>query len=343
MKWPILMYAILIWSFGIAQQKSPFNSFLVNADSSGNYNFIVSGHFYGDGTNKSRYPVNTLLGNLDWINNSNNVMLVCLGDLFMDVKNDIPQYKTSLFDKLNLPLFNAVGNHDLTENIYQNNFGATFYYFWLGRDIHFILDTEIDNGDIKDEQLEILNEIEAHVNSGNVNNVFIYGHRTIWKDTYQEMDGLFEDNTQSLTATNFETTVKPVLTRIARKSKVFVFAGSLGEAPASFFYFNDKASRITFIATAIRGLLRDAMLVVKVNNGAVSFETKSLTNQPVEVLENYNVDFWKSTSPDEKFNYRLIPYYLKLIILHRFFWYGTGFAFILFIGFNFIRKKFRKS
>ena len=340
-----LTILLFVFNFfnAVSQQKSSFNNQIVNIDSSGDYHFIVSGHFYGDGTNKSRYPVNTLLGNLDWINNSKSCMLISLGDLFMDVKNDIPQYKTSLFDKLNIPLFNAVGNHDLTEDIYQKNFGATYFYFLIGRDVHWIIDTEMDDGDNKGDQLKMFKEIEALVDNGQVENLFIYGHRTIWKETYSQMDGLFEDNTQSIMSTNFESEILPNLKTIAKKTKVYFFAGSLGDAPSSFFYFEDNTSSITYIATAIRGLLRDAVLVVHVKDGVVSFETKSLTNQPIESLESYGIDFWKSTSSDEPFNYRLIPYYLKLIFFHRIFWYGMGFAFILIFGFKFLYRKFKRN
>src|SRR5688500_16545784 len=101
---------LVFFSFSGIAQVSPFNHKAVQIDSTGSYSFIVSGHFYGDGTNKTGYPANTLLANLDHINESDACMLICLGDLFMDIKNEIPNYQMSLFDKLEIPLFNAVGN-----------------------------------------------------------------------------------------------------------------------------------------------------------------------------------------------------------------------------------------
>jgi len=339
----LLFILIFTFCFSLgtdAQQFSTFNKKEVKIDSTGNYSFIISGHFYGDGTNKSGYPANTLLANLDWINESDASMLICLGDLFMDIKNDVPKYKTSLFDKLEIPLFNAVGNHDLTADFYQINFGATYFKFQIGNDIHVILDTEENNGDIQDEQLQLLKDINDKLkNGGVVNNVFIYGHRTIFKDTYSELEGLFSDNTQSIIETNFEVDVLPILKSIANFSKVYWFAGSLGTAPASFFYFQDQQNKITYIATAIRALLRDAMLIVNVKNGEVTFETHSLTNQKVEELEHYNVDFWKSTSSAEPFNYRLIPLYIKNVLGGLPFWYGMGFAFLLVLGYKLVRRK----
>ena len=339
----IAFFTVYLATFFHAQPSvSAFNQKSVSVDSTGNYSFIVSGHFYGDGTNKSGYPANTLLANLDWINESDACMLICLGDLFMDIKNDLPKYKTSLFDKLEIPLFNAVGNHDLTGTIYQDNFGLTSFKFQLGNDVHVILDTETSNGDISGDQLKMLKEIAAQSKNGQINNVFVYAHRTIWKDAYPELEGLFSDNTQSLTATNYATEVLPVASEIAAHSNVYWFAGSLGDAPASFFYFNDEKNKITYIATAIRALLRDAVLIVNVNNSNVSFETHSFTNQSLEPLTHYNVEYWKQTSAEEPFNYRLIPLYVKNVFLSRNFWYGTAFATVI-VGVIWLIRKRRKK
>jgi hypothetical protein len=344
MKTTVILFLIFFsYTRIVSGQISPFNNKTIDLDSTGNYSFIVSGHFYGDGTNKSGYPANTLLANLDWINSSDASMLICLGDLFMDIRNDMPKYQSSLFDKLEIPLFNAVGNHDISANVYQENYGQTYFMFKVNNDIHLFLDTELDNGDIKGEQLDLLNQIAEEVKTKQVNNVFVYAHRTIWKDAYSEMDGLFEDNTQSLTATNFNSEVLPVAKEIAAHSNLFWFAGSLGDAPASFFYFQDKQNKITYIATAIRALLRDAVLMVHVQNGIASFETHSFTNQKLEKLEHYNLDFWKSTSAAEPFNYKLIPLYIKNVVFSRVFWYGTGFAFMIFGVFRLIQKRRKRT
>ncbi|MBK7129552.1 MAG: metallophosphoesterase [Crocinitomicaceae bacterium] len=320
---------------------SPFNKLSPSIDSTGNYTFIVSGHFYGDGTNKSGYPANTLLANISWINHESNAdFMVCLGDLFMDIKNDIPKYEMSLFKTLQIPLYNAVGNHDLTDNIYQQNYGETFYKFQIENSLHVILDTELNDGDISDEQLEFLRTTCEEIKENKYREVFFYAHRTIWKDHYPEMEGLFADNTQSITKTNFADEVLPLLLSISSSTKVYWFAGSLGDAPASFFYFEDQKSDITYIATAIRAMLRDALLLVHVSEDGVRFETKSLTMQNVNDLSSYDLSFWKQTSAEEPFNYRLIPLYIKNTFLSRYFWYGTTFA-LLIIGSIWLLRRIR--
>lgn len=337
--------AFLLFSSALtAQVSSPFNQKSIAVDSSGNYSFIVSGHFYGDSYNSTGYPANSLLANLNWMNASGASHLVCLGDLFRDVKNDIPQYKVSLFNELKLPLFNAVGNHDISGNVYQENFGETFYYFQVGSDIHVILDTEINDGSIEGGQLEMLNAIQSICAESKINNVFFYAHRTIWKDTYSEFDQIMSDNTQAVLSNNFESEVLPIVNEISSKSKVFWFAGSIGGmAPASFFYDASVSKSVTYIATAIRGIKRDAVLIVNVKNSKVSFETHSLTGEDLMNLESYDLTYWKENSGSQPFNWRLVPLYIKTMFLHRYFWYGAGCTVLLISLLVFIKNRRAKS
>jgi hypothetical protein len=335
----ILFLFLLIPVLTFAQRTSPFNNLKVENNGGANYSFIVSGHFYGGASNTTGYPTNTLLANLDWINNSNSEMVICLGDLFMDIKNEIPKYTNSLFDKLEKPLFNAVGNHDLTGSIYQKNFGETFYFFELNNDIHCIIDTEIDDGDIDGAQLQMLEQLQQRVQGENFNNVFFYAHRTIWKDTYKNLDGLFVENTQGLTSPNFEDVVLPILKDIASRAHVIWFAGSLGPAPASFFYFKDEESSVTYIATAIRGLKRDAVLKLNVVNGEVNFDLKSFTGEELKSLEDYSVAYWKENVGKEPFNWRLLPLYVKQFIFNWSFWGAAILTSIIWIIGSSIRKR----
>jgi len=338
----IIFVHVFVQSFSLV---SPFNQTKFTTDSTLNYSFIVSGHFYGNQSNKTGYPCNTLLANLDWINQSKANALFCLGDMFLDVTNDIPYYKESFFNKLQIPLYNAVGNHDLSAEVYQQNFGDTYYYFMVNKDIHLILDTELDNGNIEGKQLELLKEVLNIVNQQTINNVFIYAHRTLWAKHFKELEGLFKDNTQSVLGNNFKADILPLLNQIKLKSKIYWFSGSIGgDAPSSFFYF--PKDDITYIATAIRGFKRDAVLLVNVNQKGVTFKTQSLTKQNLQNLATYNVEFWQQNTVKESFNYRLIPLYIKQVVFSRYFWYGFFTLLSIIIVLKFLRVKtfnFRKK
>jgi len=333
----IIFLSISITTFAGSNITSPFTKQTIELKDSNAYSFIVSGHFYGNKYNNTGYPTHTLLANIEWINKSKATMLMVLGDLFMDIKNDIPLYEQSFFSKLNKPLFNTVGNHDLTANVYQDNYGKTYDYFILNNTIHLLLDSELNDGNIEGEQLVLLKKIESIVNSKKISHVFIYTHRTLWARSYTDLDKLFLANTQSTFTNNFETDVLPILNKIQLKSKVVCFAGSLGEAPAAVFNYKSNTG-IQYIATAIRGYKKDAFLIVNVNNGEVSYDLKSLTNQKLESFDYYNLEFWnKNIGQTASFNYRLLPLYLKQMVLSYVFWIGLIFGMVLILV---IRKFF---
>ncbi len=323
--------------------QSPFNSLTVDDSLLGNYSFIVTGHFYGNRFNKTGYPTNTVYANLDWINESKTNFMVTLGDLFMDVSHDIPLYQKSFFSKLKKPLFNSVGNHDLTGDIYQKNFGRTFYYFIIDNDIHVVVDTEKDNGDFQGDQLKMLEEVaEVAETNGEIKNVFVYSHRTCWVRSYKELDHMFTNNTQSKLGNNFQKEVLPLITSLAKKVKVFWFSGSMGGGPASFFYY--PQGNITYITSAIRGLPRDAVLIVNVHDGEVSFDTHSFTANKTTKLEDYNLDYWnENMNKPVPFNYRLIPLYIKQMFFHIYFWIGIVLSLVLVGMWSLVKKRFKNK
>ncbi|MFD1550875.1 hypothetical protein DNU06_05265 [Putridiphycobacter roseus] len=319
---------------------STFNQTYLSLAPEKEYDFIVSGHFHGSGTNKTGYPINSILGNTKWINESGAKYLVCLGDLFLDVSNDIPFYKSSFFEQLNIPLFNTVGNHDLTGNIYQENFGATYFSFRKNNEIHLFLDTELNDGSIKGEQLALLEKVKTDSKAGGIKALFIYSHRTVWAKNYPELDLLFKFNTQSMFGNNFSEVVYPILSEISAQIPIYWFSGSIGEAPASFFYHEDKTKNIKYIGTAIRGYKRDAILRVNINQQSEpTFILKSLTGQKLNDLESYDLKFWSEGKVEESFNYRLIPLYIKGVVFSRAFWYGITISLVFFFLFKFWKRR----
>jgi hypothetical protein len=119
----------------------------------------------------------------------------------------------------------------------------------------------------------------------------------------------------------------------------------MGAGPASFFYDKNKTTGITYIQTAIRDTPRDAVLIIKCDNGNVSFEGCSLTGEKLQPVESYNVNFWSENSaPEAAFNYRLLPYLSWLVITHHYFWIGviTGIIIIVVIRWLISKWKIKK-
>lgn len=327
-----------------AQIISPFNKLQLE-NQTGDYSFIVSGHFHGSSANQSTFPASTILGNIDTLNALKPAFLISLGDLFVDVNAiTVNHYATSLFNKLKVPMFNSVGNHDVSNgNKYESLYGKSFYYFTCGKQLFIVLNTELNDGDIKGEQLELLKTALSTIQSTNTNQVFVFTHRPVWAEQNQRYTNLFKDNTQSkLGKPNFEKEILPLFQNL--HLPVYWLSGSMGGGPASFFYDKNEQAGITFIQTAIRDTPRDAVLQVEVKQGRISFKGISLTGQQLESIEHYDIEYWKKNVPaEEAFNYRLLPYLTWLMVTHRYFWIGLVTGVSLFFCLTALIRKWKRK
>lgn len=324
--------------------KSPFNNKEFNCDSLKEIKFIVTGHIHGSSLNSSGYPASTILANIDTLNKLDASFFISLGDLFFDIdSNIVKKYNRSFFSKLSMPIFNAPGNHDWSRGLYSSFFGKSYFSFKCKTNLFIILDSEINDGNISGKQFEFFNQkIKDFINSNNLKNVFIFIHRPIWS-SLPEFKGVFVENTKrKFGINNYKDVVYPVIQKIPVSKKVFFFAGSLGPAPASFFYHKNK--NITYIATAIRELKRDAILLVTINSeNTFDFKTISLTGEKIKDIKYYDINMWKNyhNNPFRDFNPKLIPFYCYSAISNRYFWYGAILSvfFILFIILILKRKR----
>ncbi|MFT7611139.1 MAG: hypothetical protein ACI9J3_000081 [Parvicellaceae bacterium] len=329
---PILL--LLCCCIGQAQQPIGINKVSLGIPDSSSYSYYVSAHFYGGNQNVSGYPASTILGNVDLLNAASNSFTICSGDLFKDIRGQWKLYDTTFFNKLTKPLFNAVGNHDVTDDLFETHYGPTSYYFQIGKDIHVVLNTEADDGSIKGEQLKMLKKA---MSISGVSNILIYSHRPIWAEATKEFDDIFKGNTVSTFGINFNSEVAPLLESLNKDINLYWFSGSLGGGAVASFFYHEK-DNLHYIQSAIRDLKRDALLQVKSNNGNISFETVSLTGETLKELESYNLDAWRDKHPVKEFNYRLVPFYIKSMLTHRFFWYGIIYMFLGVIFILFIKK-----
>lgn len=342
-----ILFFLLLQSCGLlyGQLTSVFNKASSHADSSGNFSFIVSGHFHGASSNQSTFPAATLLANIDTLNSLKPLFIVSLGDLFLDVNDAyIEHYQKSFFNKLNVPLYNAVGNHDLSNgNLYEKIYGDTYYKFSVNGNLFIVLNTEMNDGSIKGPQMEFFNE--ALKDNSQFRNIFIFSHRPVWAENNERYKKLFPGNTRTaIGSNNFDSEIKPLLSKLSQARNVFWMSGSLGGGPASFFYDKDPETKITFMQTAIRDLPRDAVLQVNVNRGNVSFRGVSLTGQQLENIESYGLDYWnKTVVPETRFNYRLLPYIAFQMVCHYYFWSGFFTSVIFLLIISLIVKKWKRK
>ena len=349
-----LITFLLLLSFVSAQaQRSPFNGLeVLPADSTGHYRILIGGHFHGESTNRSGYPAATLLANLDTINKLGANLFLSTGDLFMDPVNDMPRYQRALFSKLKMPLFNAPGNHDRSGRINGRltgmiPCGRKCIHMDPSHDIKgscipsdsddvffdyaYFLDTESDDGSIVGAEFEVLEMFAGKVMFIDSGNVFFISHRPIWSEDDPQYSPLFKDNTRSLTGTNFQKDVYPLLEKIAEHAHVYWISGSLGGSAPSSIFFQEHAKNnlsrhggITYIQCAIRDEPRDALLIADVYPDTVKWSSFSLTGQKLLAPEAYNAAWWREhIGKSEGFNWRLLPYLVKTTVLRKEFWWGV--------------------
>jgi len=354
MRHVFLLATVLLCRMAIAQV-SPYTGVpVVPPDSTGNYRLLIGGHFHGSSTNSSGFPAATLLANIETLNATGANVFLSTGDLFLRPDRDSVRFTTALFDKLELPLFNAPGNHDLEGSAYHS---ATRMPVMIpmGEDRILLLDTERDNSDVNGDQLQQIKDAEQAATEGLLEHLFIISHRPVWSEGEPKYGDLFSGNTRSLTGSNFTKEVLPILRRIAKYAEVFWISGSMaGRAPASIF-FQQHEPNITFIQSAIRDELRDAVLIVdvritplspaalrdgegqgpasrrdRVREKGVSWTGLSLTGQPLEPVQIYDAAWWKAhQGTPEPFHWRRIPYLIKTAVTNLNYWYGFGTAVVL--------------
>ncbi len=332
--------AAWLWAAAVLAQHSPFTSVAVRPpDSTGHYRLVISGHFHGSSVSRSGYPAATLLAGLDTINALRPNVLLSTGDLFLDAEADIPRYRHALFSKLNVPLFNAPGNHD-AGRAYNEAFGSALHVIRMDADRILILDTERDNGSIKGDQLDTLRALVQ----GLKGRLFIVSHRPIWAEDDSIYSGLFAGNTRSLVPGNYRSEIWPLLQGIRAPGQVYWVSGSMaGRAPTSIF-FQQHTPQVTFIQSAIRDELRDALLVADVGATVVEWSTISLTHGAVERPEVYDAAWWRERiARPEPFNWRLLPYIVWVTITRAEFLYGLLSGMLLFALIGVLIRRSRRS
>jgi len=349
----LVVFVLWLIAFSASAQRSPFNNLeVLPTDSNGHYRILIGGHFHGASSNRSGYPAATILANLDTINQLGADIFLSTGDLFMDAEKDRPRYERAFFSKLTVPFFNAPGNHDgagsaagdedLRLPSWQQRISAPVdpgpslsSSMEVDGPHVVLLNTERREGSSDEDRLGILERIRGAVDlyyrqTKARQVVFIISHRPIWAEDDPQYSDLFKDNTRSLTGTNFNKDVYPILQEIAKHAQVYWISGSLGGGAPSSIFFQQHAPNITFIQCAIRDEPRDALMIADVYPDSVHWSAFSLTGQKLLPPQSFDAAWWRSQrGKGEGFNWRLLPYLTKMTVTSRAFWWGAAGALLV--------------
>ena len=267
------------------------NKILINTDQS-EFSFLVAGHAYGF-PGRSIYPCPSLTANVDKFNSTSTSFFMLLGDNYRQLKDlNISAFKSTFLDKIEIPVFNAVGNHDLTQNLendykgqnyslYKKLFGQDTYYSFVINTSAFIildsehyLDDEVPYGNIKDEQLIFLKETLDQLLSSNssIQRIFICAHKQLQ---------LFEEN-------NYEKEIKPLFSKATPAGiEIFMLSGDMNLSN-DLYVTKEVDPKITYVHTNLADNINDKILQINVtSNGSVEIIPISLTGQAVKNINEY--------------------------------------------------------
>ncbi len=231
------------------------------------YSFFIAGHTYGKpGVNNIGLhpPFKQKFG---YIKSRSEIKF---GVLTGDIVSPNPQAHDwdevdADIDLLGLPVYFAVGNHDMENRpLYESRYGDTYYYFIFHNDLFLILDPNIDHWNISGEQLEFMKNV-VNENYKTIDNIFVLFHQFLWwqKDNiYSEIKpNSFAGRADTI---NFWTEVEPFFHRLP--NKVFFLAGDMGAAWWSNDFMYDKFDNISFVCSGMGEGIGDNFVVLNISS-----------------------------------------------------------------------------
>lgn len=271
---------------------------LPERDAGAPLHFLVAGHLYGDPQHKGM-PADSFVAAIPELARSGADLLVCCGDTFRIGVAPCFDATAAQLQRLPFAVFNAVGNHDVTDRAgYRARFGATHGAFVHAGCLFVVLDTELQPWEIEGAQLDFLRQVLAAAAArDDLRAVFCFAHKLVFAHRQRYFDLVAGGNAiDGLSGPNhFAAEVLPLLTACAEKLPVYWCAGDIGTAhtlPA--FCDRDPQSGVTFLATGIGDLPRDALLDFTVVGGDVHVALRSLTGQPPLQLAAYDLAAWSA-------------------------------------------------
>ena len=265
------------------------------------FRFLAIGHIYGMPGQSAPSPARSLIRAVPQINDGGFDLVVSLGDCFKKFRDLHVDPTIEALAKLDMPVVNAVGNHDMTDRRgYVERFGGTFGNLRVGSSLLCFVDTEATPWNIVGQQLEALRKtVRSAAIDDAIRNVFFFGHKVIYS-TLPRYAVLFRHvnaHDGLLALNNFRKEVHPLLTQLGKAGKgVYWFAGDIGAPRTSFGLFHDRHARtgVTYLATGISDRVTDAGIAVDVDGeGRVTLSSLGLGIEKIEALDRYGRAYWK--------------------------------------------------
>ncbi|MAG57800.1 MAG: hypothetical protein CMJ83_16055 [Planctomycetes bacterium] len=274
----------------------PLNAKARRPRQSAPFTFLVAGHVYGDWQKKPVLPPAGLRRYL--AQDHHDDLIVLLGDSVYRYAERGPTME--FLKTVPIPVYNAPGNHDYTQpRDYEKRYGPSYGGFMHGGSLFVVLNTEVQPWHISKTQLRWLDRVMAGaVERDDIERVFVFAHKLVFAANERYLPVLLQANESYPLQgpNNFDTEVRPLLSRIAKRRPVTWFSGDVG-TPRSMPLFRDQdpESGITYVATGLGDNASDHLLRIAVPaEGPISITVVPLAKGPSPKFIDAGLEAWRA-------------------------------------------------
>lgn len=249
------------------------------------YSFFIAGHTYGQpGVNNIGFHP-PFKEKFSYIQNRPEIKFgVLTGDIVSPdpVAQDWDEIDADILE-LGIPVYFAVGNHDMENRpLFESRYGITYYDFVFRNDLFLVLDPNIDGWSITGTQLNFMQEVVEEY-SEEVDNIYVFFHQILWKDYDNQFSYIrWNSSAGRGDSVNFWSGVMPVFQSLS--NQVYMFAGDLGASWSSDVTY-DHFDNITLISSGMGDEDGENFVVVNVEEDkSVSYDLICLSDTNINCL-----------------------------------------------------------
>ena len=274
------------------------------------YSFFIAGHTYGQPgvNNQGLHP--PFKQKFDYIRSRDEIKFgVLTGDIVYPnpTAKDWDEVDADIAE-LGLPVYFAVGNHDMENRpLYESRYGDTYYYFIFHNDLFIVLDPNIDAWNISGDQLQFMKKT-VNDNYDTVNNIFVLFHQFLWWEKDNIYSHLKPNSFAGKADTiNFWSEIEPFFHQLP--NKVFFLAGDMGAAYWSSDFMYDSYDNLSYVCSGMGEEDGDNFVVINIDSTKdVSYDLICLDTEELECfgeLTDYRIS--PSTIVNQSLNAKVYP------------------------------------
>jgi len=274
------------------------------------YSFFIAGHTYGKPGVNNVGLLPPFKQKFDYIKSRDEIKFgVLTGDIVFPnpQAHDWDEVDADI-DSLGLPVYFAVGNHDMENRpLYESRYGDTYYYFIFHGDLFIVLDPNLDEWNISGDQLEFMKKT-VNDNVDSVDNIFVLFHQFLWWEKDNKYSHLKPNSFAGRAETiNFWTEIEPFFHQLP--NKVFFLAGDMGAAWWSSDFMYDSYDNISFVCSGMGEGIGDNFVILNIDSlKHVSYDLICLNEDELECfgeLTDYRIT--SSTTENQPWNVKIYP------------------------------------